>query len=109
MWQLTASPLEVALVLDGIGQRLGRVGPCVGNVVTYSDEDEVLLVNVPSGAKVKLKYALHVCVKEALGSYIGDILTLLPVPGPRATCRSPQLFQTETLVPDASTAPAMSR
>ena len=70
---------------------------------------EVLLVNVPSGAKVKLKYALHVCVKEALGSYIGDILTLLPVPGPRATCRSPQLFQTETLVPDASTAPAMSR
>ena len=38
--ELLVAALQLALVLDGIGERLGEVGPGVGDVVSHRDEDE---------------------------------------------------------------------
>ena len=38
--ELLVAALQLALVLDGVGERLGEVGPGVGDVVAHCDEDE---------------------------------------------------------------------
>ena len=68
-------PFELEQILEHVVAVLCRplgvvVGPVPDVRVTNHVRQvlEVLLVNVPSGAKVKLKYALHICVKGSSSS-----------------------------------------